>query len=105
MQPHKPEWFERSLRYVFAVYAAVLISLVGGTVLLAWLLSTPLERAFFVVFGIFTIAGAYWKPWWYWEHIDGWLARRMLGDRVARIVFLIVGLALLYAGLFVNLPG
>jgi len=99
----KPEWYDRSFGYILAVYAAELIGLAAAIFALARLASLPLERAFLIVFGAFTVAGAYWKPWWYWEHRGGWLARRALGDRVARAVFIIMGIGLLYLGLFSDL--
>ncbi len=104
MEPQQQEWSDRSFGHILAVYAAVLIGILGATVLLAWLLPMQLERAFLIVFGIFTIAGAYWKPWWYWEHRGGWLARWILGDRLARIFFFAIGVAMLFTGLFVKLP-
>ena len=101
----RPEWFERSFAYVVVVYAAVLVSVLAATLLVAQLAAIPLGRAFAIVFGGFTVIGAYWKPWWYWEHIDGWLARWTLGDRVARFVLIALGLLLLGLGLFADLPG
>ena len=104
-QSPKPQWYDRSFIYVLGVYGAVLISLMAAILVMGKLLSLPFQRAFLIVFGAFTIGGAYWKPWWYWEHRGGWLVRQAIGDRAARIVFMALGVVLLCLGIFADVSG
>ena len=97
--------FERGIAHGVAVYAAVVLTVFAAAFLLAALLAAPLERTFLIAFGVFVLAGAYVKPWWFWEHVDGWLLRSLLGDRAALMVFVLTGLALVYVGVFADLPG
>jgi hypothetical protein len=96
--------FDRSFGDGLAVYGAVVLILVAVTFVLSRALSAPLERTFLIVSGVFVLAGAYVRPWWFWEHVDGWLLRTLFGDRAALVVFVLTGLALLYFGVFADLP-
>jgi hypothetical protein len=39
------------------------------------------------------------RPWWYWHWDEIALYRDLLGDRIARIVFIALGLVLLFLAL------
>lgn len=95
---------DRGVAHALSVYAAVFLTLVGTTFLLSRLLSAPIERTFLIIVGVFVLASAYARPWWFWEHVDGWVLRSLVGDRAALVVFVLTGLALLYFGVFVELP-
>lgn len=96
--------FERGFAQGLAVYAAVVITLLATAFLLSGLLAVPLVRTFLIVFGVFVLAAAYVKPWWFWEHVDGWVLRSLLGDRGAQVVLVLTGLVLVYVGVFADLP-
>ena len=53
----------------------------------------------FIIIGILTILGTYYKPAFYWESRKAVALRRIIGDTATEIFYYIIGIGITVAGI------
>jgi hypothetical protein len=49
------------------------------------------------------MGGTWWRPWWFWEHPKARFLRRILGDSGATLIYMVIGMGMVYLGFFTTL--
>jgi hypothetical protein len=88
-----------SFAHLALIYVAVLSGLLAAAGGVAWFTRQPYPAALLTSGGVFLLAGAYWKPWWFWDYHEAFLLRWLVGDRATTAIYGGLGAALLWLGL------
>jgi hypothetical protein len=82
------------------IYFAVSAGGVAAAFLIAALLSVDVNRPFFAVSGVMLALGALVRPHWLWNHPRMQDFRVLLGESLTIAAFVVLGIVLLWVGLF-----